>query len=223
MDATYADNRRGIMSERLSPAESLSERPLPPQGHVSVLQEASIRLLAPAPGTLLLDGTFGGGGHTRALLDASAPDGRVLALDADPDAIARMRKWANQSREPALEYLPREVGYTYRMRNVRAGIGRGQLPVLAHAAVVLLDAAADDLTGVLQKDRVGLGKDAPDHRIEQLNRPVEHRHPIHPRHRPLVPTRHKIRQMPHQVFVAHHSRMTHSAGSAGLFVPCLPR
>jgi hypothetical protein len=42
----------------------------------------------------------------------------------------------------------------------------GQLPVLAHAAVVLLDAAAGDLTGVLQKNRVGLGKDAPDHRVE---------------------------------------------------------
>ena len=77
------------MSERRSPAESFSERPLPPWGHVSVLQEASIDLLAPAPGMLLLDGTFGGGGHTRALLDASAPDGYVLALDADPDAIAR--------------------------------------------------------------------------------------------------------------------------------------
>lgn len=70
---------------------------LPPEdtsaaaGHISVLHAASVALLALAPGTRMIDGTFGGGGHTRALLDASAPDGRVLALDADPEAIARGR------------------------------------------------------------------------------------------------------------------------------------
>jgi len=41
-----------------------------------------------------------------------------------------MRKWANQSREPALEYVHAETGYNYRMSNVLAGIGRGQLRVL---------------------------------------------------------------------------------------------
>ncbi len=55
------------------------------------MQAASVALLAPMPGTTMIDGTFGGGSHTRALLEASAPDGRVLALDADPEAIARGR------------------------------------------------------------------------------------------------------------------------------------
>ena len=54
--------------------------------------------------------------------------GAVLARDEA--ALARMRKWANQSREPAVEYLHREYGFNYRMSNVVAGIGRGQLRVL---------------------------------------------------------------------------------------------
>jgi dTDP-4-amino-4,6-dideoxygalactose transaminase len=54
--------------------------------------------------------------------------GAVLAKDES--ALARMRKWANQSREPAVEYLHREYGFNYRMSNVLAGIGRGQLQVL---------------------------------------------------------------------------------------------
>ncbi|MHB8644226.1 MAG: 16S rRNA (cytosine(1402)-N(4))-methyltransferase RsmH [Thermomicrobiales bacterium] len=77
------------MRARRIPDESLPDPAASPAGHVSVLQGASVALLAPSPGTRIIDGTFGGGGHARALLDASAPDARVLALDADPDAIAR--------------------------------------------------------------------------------------------------------------------------------------
>jgi dTDP-4-amino-4,6-dideoxygalactose transaminase len=54
--------------------------------------------------------------------------GAVVA--GDGAAIARMKKWANQSREPAVEYLHAEYGFNYRMSNVLAGIGRGQLRVL---------------------------------------------------------------------------------------------
>lgn len=60
-----------------------------PPGHQPVLLDAAIAALRPRPGGRSIDGTFGGGGHTRAVLAASAPDGMVLALDADAEAIAR--------------------------------------------------------------------------------------------------------------------------------------
>jgi 16S rRNA (cytosine1402-N4)-methyltransferase len=58
-------------------------------GHRPVLPAEAIAALQPRPGGHYLDGTFGGGGHTRALLERSAPDGIVLVLDADPAAIDR--------------------------------------------------------------------------------------------------------------------------------------
>lgn len=56
--------------------------------------------------------------------------GGGMIVARDPAAIARMKKWANQSREPVIEYQHKEIGYNYRMSNVLAGIGRGQLRVL---------------------------------------------------------------------------------------------
>jgi 16S rRNA (cytosine1402-N4)-methyltransferase len=58
-------------------------------GHRPVLRDETIAALQPRAGGRYIDGTFGGGGHTRELLAASAPDGIVLALDADPAAIVR--------------------------------------------------------------------------------------------------------------------------------------
>ena len=58
-------------------------------GHVSVLLDESIAGLLPRSGGRYVDGTFGGGGHSRALLAASVPDGHVIAIDADPAAVAR--------------------------------------------------------------------------------------------------------------------------------------
>lgn len=60
------------------------------EGHLPVLAEEVMRMLAPQPGSLHVDCTVGGGGHTERILEAASPDGRVLGLDADPAAIARV-------------------------------------------------------------------------------------------------------------------------------------
>ncbi|MGB3330551.1 MAG: 16S rRNA (cytosine(1402)-N(4))-methyltransferase RsmH [Thermomicrobiales bacterium] len=54
-----------------------------------MLLEEAVAALAPKAGGVYLDGTFGGGGHSRALLDAEPPIGGLWAVDADPEAIAR--------------------------------------------------------------------------------------------------------------------------------------
>src|SRR5258705_9641589 len=61
-------------------------------GHTPVLAEEVVTMLAPAPGSLQIDATLGGGGHTERILEASSPDGRLLGLDADGAAIARTRE-----------------------------------------------------------------------------------------------------------------------------------
>ena len=60
--------------------------------HVPVLLKESIELLQPRPGAVAIDCTFGAGGHSRALLDAVLPGGRLLAIDRDPAAVARGRQ-----------------------------------------------------------------------------------------------------------------------------------
>ena len=58
-------------------------------GHLPVLAEEVLAMLAPRPGSLQIDATVGGGGHTERILEATSPDGRLLGLDADAAAIAR--------------------------------------------------------------------------------------------------------------------------------------
>ena len=53
--------------------------------------------------------------------------GGGMLLSDDEEAIKKARFWATQAREPAPWYQHEEIGYNYRMSNVVAGIGRGQL------------------------------------------------------------------------------------------------
>jgi 16S rRNA (cytosine1402-N4)-methyltransferase len=61
---------------------------LPEDIHLPVLLEAVIEGLALKPGSLVIDGTLGLGGHSEAILKATGPDGRVLGFDRDPAALA---------------------------------------------------------------------------------------------------------------------------------------
>lgn len=60
--------------------------------HVPVMLGEVLRFLQPRAGGHYVDGTLGGGGHTQAILEQSAPDGKVLGIDIDAQAIARVKE-----------------------------------------------------------------------------------------------------------------------------------
>lgn len=78
-----------LSSMTVSIASARGESVAHESGHRPVLLDEAIAALRPKPGGRYIDATFGGGGHTRALLDASSPGSGVLAIDADPLAIER--------------------------------------------------------------------------------------------------------------------------------------
>lgn len=96
---------------------------------VPVLEDAAESLGASYKGRA--SGTFGRVGvysfNGNKIITTSG--GGMLVSD-DGDLVARARKLSTQAREPAPHYEHVEVGFNYRMSNVLAGIGRGQLRVL---------------------------------------------------------------------------------------------
>jgi 16S rRNA (cytosine1402-N4)-methyltransferase len=62
-----------------------------PSEHVPVLLEEALSALSCHPGRLYVDATVDGGGHAVEILSRTSPDGRLIAADRDPDAVARAR------------------------------------------------------------------------------------------------------------------------------------
>ena len=65
--------------------------------HIPVLLDEVIAALAPQPGELFIDGTFGAGGYTKALLDTGAI---VHAFDRDPTALDMAADWSELAESP---------------------------------------------------------------------------------------------------------------------------
>ena len=59
--------------------------------HLPVLLHEAVAALAIRPDGVYVDGTFGRGGHSRHILQALGPKGRLLALDRDPEVVAAAR------------------------------------------------------------------------------------------------------------------------------------
>lgn len=76
--------------------------------------------------------------------------GGGILVSNNEDGIKKVRFWATQSKEPVRHYEHKEIGYNYRMSNICAGIGRGQLKVL--------DKRIEKKTGIYNKYKNELEK-----------------------------------------------------------------
>ncbi|PKB19565.1 16S rRNA (cytosine1402-N4)-methyltransferase [Novosphingobium kunmingense] len=97
--------------------------------HIPVLLDEVIAALAPEPGAVIVDATFGAGGYTRRIIDAGAT---VHAFDRDPDAIAAARTWPETAADP-----PRLVLHPRRFSEMIAS--------LAEAGVSRVDGVVMDI------------------------------------------------------------------------------
>lgn len=74
--------------------------------HSPVMTAEVVKALDPSEDSVLVDATFGRGGHTRVLLDRLGAKGRVYAMDRDPEACAIARDWAQGERRLRVVHAP---------------------------------------------------------------------------------------------------------------------
>ena len=60
--------------------------------HVPVLYNEIMEIMKPQPGELFVDCTLGGGGHSRGFLERTSPDGKLIGIDQDTDALRAAKK-----------------------------------------------------------------------------------------------------------------------------------
>jgi 16S rRNA (cytosine1402-N4)-methyltransferase len=68
--------------------------------HTTVLLAEAIDALVTTPAGIYVDGTFGRGGHSRALLERLSPEGRLIAIDRDPQAVEAASTGATRIDDP---------------------------------------------------------------------------------------------------------------------------
>ena len=68
--------------------------------HTTVLLTDAIDALVTTPAGIYVDGTYGRGGHSRALLERLAPEGRLIAIDRDPQAVEAATTGATRIADP---------------------------------------------------------------------------------------------------------------------------
>ena len=74
--------------------------------HSPVMTAEVVKALDPSEDSILVDATFGRGGHTRALLDRLGVKGRIYAMDRDPEACAIARDWAQGEQRLRVIHAP---------------------------------------------------------------------------------------------------------------------
>ncbi len=97
----YADDVAKVLSSGKTPAGT----------HRPVLVREILEVLAPRPGEVAIDCTLGYGGHSRELLAAVQPGGRLLAVDADPIELSKTETRLRSLGFPAESLVVRRLNY----------------------------------------------------------------------------------------------------------------